>query len=78
MPELVNVQAVPREKVESSNIAEVGHDLATDTLVVLFHHGGMYAYDDVPRSVYSQMISADSVGKFFIANVKGKYDYRKA
>ncbi|MFA5037193.1 MAG: KTSC domain-containing protein [Candidatus Izemoplasmatales bacterium] len=78
MPELVNVQAVPREKVESSNISEVGHDIATDTLVVLFHHGGMYAYDDVPRQVYNDFLSADSAGKFFIANVKGKYDYRKA
>jgi len=77
MPELVNVQGIPREKVDSSNVAEVGHDSDTDTLVVLFHNGGMYAYDDVPRTVYDQMLSAESVGKFFNAHVKGKYDFRK-
>jgi hypothetical protein len=77
MPELVNVQAIPRVEVDSSNVAEVGHDVGTDTLVVLFHNSGMYAYDDVPRSTYDEMIAAESVGKFFNTRVKGKFDFRK-
>jgi hypothetical protein len=77
MPELVNVQDIPRQKVESSNVAEVGYDADSETLVVLFHNGGMYAYDGVPATTFDQMVGAESVGKFFNTNVKGKYDFRK-
>lgn len=66
------VTAVP---VVSSNIDRVGHH--DDTLFIAFHHGGVYAYAAVPHSIFVSLLEAESVGKFFHAEIKGKYEYQK-
>ena len=62
-------------KVESSNLAEVGWK--DETLHIRFHHGGEYAYDGVAYGVFTDLISAPSVGKFFHAEVKERFPFRK-
>ena len=74
---LVNVQGIPRQPVESSNIKEIGYDETSKILMVKFHNGGLYAYDGVPTEVYENFKSAPSIGKFFIAAIKGKFHFRK-
>lgn len=61
--------------VSSSNISSIGYE--NGTLYVSFHHGGVYAYFDVPESVYHALMSASSHGKYLAAHVKGIYSYRK-
>ena len=39
--------------------------------------GAVYQYKDVPVSVYNAMLMAESVGKYFYANIKGKFEYVK-
>ncbi len=66
-----------RIDVSSSNISSVGFDPKTKTLEVEFYSGGIYQYSDVPETVYSKFIRAESVGKFFHIHVKKSYKYRK-
>ena len=63
--------------VESSLIAAVGFDDEKAELYVEFKKGGLYSYQDVPKAVYTAMLNAKSVGKFFLENVKSQYKYSK-
>lgn len=68
-----------REKVESSNIAEIGYDLPTLTLQIKFNSGGIYDYWPVSRSLYDRFMTAGSKGKFFWKNIKtdNEINYRR-
>jgi len=66
-----------RQSVESSNLASIGYDEATQILEVEFKHGGVYEYYDVPIEVYEGIMNADSHGKFFAANIRNDYKYQK-
>jgi hypothetical protein len=62
-------------KVESSQIAEVGYDLATETLGIRFKPGkkspaSEYEYKNVPPQLCADLINAESVGKFFGEHIK--------
>lgn len=63
-----------RVPVVSSNVAEVGYDLETETLEVAFIKGGIYQYLGVPLSVYRGLLDAPSVGRYLNINIK-KADY---
>jgi len=67
--------AIDRAPVESSNIKTVGWE--SGILEIEFHSGGIYQYSDVPASVYTDMLNAPSKGKYFHANVKGRYEFRR-
>jgi len=62
--------------VESSNIASIGWE--NMELYITFNFGATYVYYDVPEEVFEEMLDAPSKGKYFHANIKGKYDYDKA
>lgn len=71
-----NARAIPRQPVESSQIAAVGYDGATNVLVVEFRSkeptepNTLYAYQNVSRELYADLKTAPSVGKFFHAEIK--------
>lgn len=62
------------EEVTSSNIAAIGHD--GQDLLVRFKNNDLYRYLGA-SSHFDKMMEAESVGKYLIANVKGKFDYKK-
>jgi hypothetical protein len=53
----------------------VGYDLASSVLEVELVGGRVYEYYDVPLSVYSELMNADSVGSYFNDHVKDMYTY---
>jgi hypothetical protein len=61
--------------VNSSNLAAVGFEKGT--LYIRFHSGDTYAYFDVPRSVYEELMSAPSHGRYHSQNIKYGYRYKK-
>ena len=63
-----------RNSVSSSNLASIGYDVPTKTLEVEFNHGGVYQYFDVPQDEYEALMSADSHGKYFVANIRNDYE----
>ena len=65
------VELIP---VASSLIKAVGFDSEKEELHVLFHKGGEYVYRGVPRPVYGALLEAQSVGHFFLVNVKKQYE----
>lgn len=61
--------------VSSSDIASIGYE--GGVLHIRFNSGGLYAYYDVPDSVYKGLMSASSHGRYFHANIKGVYRYAR-
>lgn len=57
--------------VSSSDISSIGYE--GSTLHIRFNSGGLYAYYNVPASIYNGLMSASSHGKYFHANIKGRY-----
>lgn len=66
-----------RTPVSSSSVASVGYDDDASVLELAFHSGGVYRYEDVPRDVYEGMLAADSKGRYFHEEVRGRFDYRR-
>ena len=64
---------IPRIPVASSMINSIGYDSETQTLDVEFNNGSVYSYGGVPQSEYDGMINAQSVGKYFVSNIKNTY-----
>ncbi|MCL6325318.1 KTSC domain-containing protein [Pectobacterium polaris] len=62
-----------REPVTSSNIASIGYEESSLTLEIEFIKSGVYEYSDVPPHVYTELITANSIGVYFNANIKNKY-----
>lgn len=62
---------------ESSTINTINYSYPDKRMTVGFKSGGRYEYKDVPEKVFSELRSSDSKGKYFAANIKGKYNGEK-
>jgi hypothetical protein len=67
--------------VQSSQIHAVGYDAGSRTLRIQFKSAGgpgsTYDYPGVPADKHADFLKAESVGKFFGAHIKGKFDFKK-
>lgn len=68
--------------VTSSQIKEVGHDAATNTLAIRFNGkgdqpGSLYHYAGVDAEAFQKFKSAESIGSYFGKNIKAKFFYTK-
>jgi hypothetical protein len=66
-----------RTAVSSSNVASIGYDAENTTLEIEFNNGSIYQYFDVPENVFDGLRSADSIGAYLAANIKGIYRYSR-
>ncbi len=64
-----------RVAVASSNLASIGYDAENQVLEVEFKNGSIYQYEGVPEFAYSDMMTADSLGSYFNANIKSQYAF---
>jgi hypothetical protein len=64
------------QPVKSSFIDGVDHVAETNTLIVQIK-GILYHVDGVLPELHAQMMAAESVGKFFVARIKGVFPSRK-
>lgn len=75
------VAYIPLIPCESSQISAYGYDEASQTLEIQFPGRGpassRYRYADVPADVYAAFHAAESKGKFFGSNIRGRYVYEK-
>ena len=72
------MQKIKMHQVQSSNIKAVGYDEQTRILRIEFLHGkSAYEYMDVEEQALEGLLTAESVGKYFGAHIKGLYEYRK-
>lgn len=62
--------------VASSNVNSVGYDAGSKVLRVKFNSGGLYEYMGVPPEAYSELMGAESVGRFLNQQIKPMYEVR--
>lgn len=69
------------QPVTSSQIHAVGYDPASQTLAIQFKSkngpGSVYHYADVPPEQHAALVGAESIGKHFGQNIKGRYQHTK-
>lgn len=68
-----------RQPVSSSNVRSMGwepgeEDPRHGTLEVEFHSGGIYQYENIPESLYEELLGASSIGRALNQDVIGSYD----
>jgi hypothetical protein len=62
-----------RVSVTSSAIQSIGYDPDSQTLEIEFKTGRVYQYLGVPQDEHDAMMNCESQGKYFNANIKGRY-----
>ena len=63
---------------ESSNIHSMFYDSKTKQLIIKFHSGGVYQYEEVSSDVIELMLMSSSIGKAFHIHIKqGGYIFTK-
>lgn len=72
------------QPVESSQIAAIGHDAATNILAIQFKGrngpGSVYHYQNVDANTFDAFRTADSIGSHFYKHIKphaDKYPYER-
>ena len=53
-----------RQPVKSSNVKAVGYDEVKKVLEVEFKSGGIYQYAGVQPEMYTDLLAAESIGRF--------------
>lgn len=63
-----------RQYVDSSLARSLGYNPVSSILEIEFKPNGyVWQYFDVPEKVYIEMMSSDSIGRYFNENIKGFY-----
>lgn len=62
-----------RQDVTSSCLRSVGYDAKGKVLELEFHGGGIYRYEGVPKRVFDELMIAESLGRYFIAEIRDCY-----
>jgi hypothetical protein len=62
-----------RQPVTSSNLRSVGYDPDSRTLEIEFQTGRVWRYANVPPSVYSTLMAADSKGSYFNSCIRDAF-----
>jgi len=77
---------ITRTVVKSSLLSAIGYDAITQTLEIEFPRkgqpvgsGSVYAYYNFPAEEWAKFSTAESFGKWFLANIKNnpKYPYKR-
>lgn len=64
--------------LNSSMLKSTSYESKTKTLVITFaSNGETFYYSDVPFHIFEGLLSAESPGKFYLANIKKVYEGRK-
>ena len=63
--------------IDSSAVKRLLYDEQTQTVRVTFPSGHSYEYYNVPVDVVHYWAFAASLGKFFNANIKGRYAFAR-
>lgn len=67
----------PPERRPSNAIRSFSWDDRTRVLTVTFVSGETYVYREVPGAVYEAFLAAESWGRFFQAEIRGRYAFER-
>ncbi len=63
--------------LKSSIIASVAYDERKNELQIKFVHGSEHVYKEISFDVFNALVKASSPGKYYLKNIRGKYEYEK-
>jgi hypothetical protein len=63
--------------VESRAIQAAAYAERQALLYLLFHSGEVYRYFEVPQWQYQELLTADSKGRYFGRNIRGRFRYER-
>ena len=66
-----------RRRVTSSSLRSVGYDESAKILEIESQNGRVYRYYDVPRDVYEELMNAESLGSYFVENIRDNFRYSR-
>lgn len=66
-----------RKTVTSSNLLSIGYDASLLILEVEFKNRSIYQYFGVPKRIYEDLISAQSVGGYLNKHIKKLYKFKQ-
>jgi hypothetical protein len=64
-----------RQLVESTSLRSVGYEPELRVLEIEFRTGAIYRYRAVPSTVHREFMAAESKGRFFSNNIRGKFAF---
>lgn len=62
-----------RKEIKSGLIKSLGYDEDDHILEIEFNSGHIWQYTGISISTYNDMIESESIGKYFLNKIKGKY-----
>lgn len=66
------------QAIESKMLAAAAYDTEKQILYLRFRDtGDVYRYLEFPSSEYQAFLDAESHGRFFLAHIRGHYDYER-
>lgn len=63
--------------VKSAMVKKIMYNFVNETLKVQFPNEIVYEYYNVPQDEYANLCTSESAGKYFIDNIKNKYEFKK-
>ena len=66
------------QAVDSSMLIAVGYDEKTSEMRVIFKNGDTYRYLNVPKSVYAELMKAESKGAYMKTHVIDHFPARRS
>ena len=66
-----------RQRVKSSELRSVGYDDSASLLEAEFQSGEVYQYFNVPAELVLELLNADSLGRYFNAHIRPKFNFKK-
>jgi len=69
--------AIKRVPVDSTNLRSVGYHRGERVLEIEFKVGSVYRYRAVPLKVYEALMRADSKGRHFSRQIRGRYEFKR-
>lgn len=68
---------IKRVPITSSSIASIGYDKEAHILEIVFHHGAIYQYVEVPENVYKELMGSPSQSAYFMNEIKNKFKFHQ-
>lgn len=57
----------------SSAIASLSYDNNTGMTTAIFHRGGIYTWNNIPKEIFDEWYNSSSWGRYFHDNIKDQY-----
>jgi hypothetical protein len=73
-PRAAKPEKIRRIPVDSSLAHSIGYDSVNEILEIEFTSGAVWQYAGVEKEVYQELMTAESIGRYFLSEIKDMYE----